>query len=230
MSSFLNNPNNQFLPNTSKKSPVKFKIPLNEEQKLAKATALESVITVFKGKAGSGKSLLAANIALDLLFRKAIEKIIITRPTVISGDDIGFLPGDMNDKLAPFTAPVYENMHRLHNKEKIEKCIQTGQIEILPVAFMRGRNFTDCLVIVDEAQNLTQKQTELILTRLCHGSRIILCGDADQTDLRNKKDSGFPFLTKYMNDVEGFNIVELKTNHRHSIVTDILNIYEKFRD
>lgn len=230
MSGFTENPKSQFLPKTNKKSPVKFKIPLNEEQKVAKAIALENVITVFKGKAGSGKSLLAANIALDLLFRKVIEKIIITRPTVVAGADIGFLPGDMNEKLAPFTAPVYENMHRLHNKEKIEKCVKEGEIEILPVSFMRGRNFTNCLVIVDESQNLTDNQMELILTRLCHGSRIILCGDRDQIDLKNKKESGFAFLEKYMNSVEGFAIVTLETNHRHSIVSDIIKVYEKFRD
>lgn len=229
MSNFTNNPEN-YLPKTTKKSPVKFKIQLNEEQKESKAIALQNVITLFKGKAGSGKSLLAANIALDLLFRKAIEKIIITRPTVVAGQDIGFLPGDMNEKLAPFTAPVYENMHRLYNKEKIEKCVKEGEIEILPVSFMRGRNFTDCLVIVDEAQNLTDTQMELILTRLCKGSRIILCGDRDQIDLKHKKDSGFTFIEKYMKDIEGFAVITLQTNHRHPIVDDILKVYETFRN
>jgi phosphate starvation-inducible protein PhoH and related proteins len=111
------------------KGPINFKIQLNEEQKEAKSDILNSTVSVLRGKAGSGKSLLAANIALDLLFRKEIEKIIITRPTVVAGEDIGFLPGDINEKLAPFTAPVYENMHRLYDKEKIEKCIEDGLIE-----------------------------------------------------------------------------------------------------
>ena len=132
------------------KGPIKFNIQLNEEQKRAKEQILYNTVTVLKGKAGSGKSLLAANIALDLLFSREIEKIIITRPTVVAGQDIGFLPGDVNEKLAPFTAPVYENMHRLYNKEKIEKCIADGEIEIVPVSFMRGRNFTNCLVVIDE--------------------------------------------------------------------------------
>jgi predicted ribonuclease YlaK len=105
------------------KGPIKFEIQLNEEQKRAKEKILHNTVTVLKGKAGSGKSLLAANIALDLLFSREIEKIIITRPTVVAGQDIGFLPGDVNEKLAPFTAPVYENMHRLYNKEKIDKEI-----------------------------------------------------------------------------------------------------------
>ena len=106
------------------KGPIRFNIQSNEEQKRAKEQILYNTVTVLKGKAGSGKSLLAANIALDLLFSREIEKIIITRPTVVAGQDIGFLPGDVNEKLAPFTAPVYENMHRLYNKEKIEKWIK----------------------------------------------------------------------------------------------------------
>jgi len=164
------------------KNPIKFRIQLNEEQKRAKESILHNTVTVLKGKAGSGKSLLAANVALDLLFTKEIEKIIITRPTVVAGQDIGFLPGGIDDKLAPFTAPVYENMHRLYDKEKIEKCIADGKIEIVPISFMRGRNFTDCLVVVDEAQNLTDTQTELILTRICNGSKVIFCGDSAQID------------------------------------------------
>ena len=211
------------------KGPIKFRIQLNPEQKLAKEAILHSTISVLKGKAGSGKSLLAANIALDLLFRKEIEKIIITRPTVVAGEDVGFLPGDINEKLAPFTAPVYENMHRLYDKEKIEKCITEGKIEIVPVAFMRGRNFTDCLVVVDESQNLTDNQTELILTRICKGSKLILCGDSSQIDLKHKKDSGFDFICKYMKDVVGFKVITLETNHRHQIVDPILEIYKSFR-
>jgi len=211
------------------KGPINFKLQLNEEQKEAKAEALLNTIVILKGKAGSGKSLLAANIALDLLFSKEIEKIIITRPTVVAGEDIGFLPGDINEKLAPFTAPVYENMHRLYDKEKIEKCIVEGLIEIVPVSFMRGRNFTDCLVVVDESQNLTDIQTELILTRICNGSKVIFCGDSAQIDLKHKKDSGFDFMCKHMSEVPGFKLITLKNNHRHPIVEPILEIYKSFR-
>ena len=212
------------------KNPIKFNIVLNEEQKKAKENILNSTISVIKGKAGSGKSLLAAQIALDLLFRKEIDRIVITRPTVIAGADIGFLPGDINNKLTPFTAPVYDNMHRLYNKEKIEKLVQEGEIEIIPVAFMRGRNFTNCLVIVDEAQNLTDSQMELILTRLCVGSKIIVCGDSSQIDLKDKKTSGFSFIYQKMKEIEGFHIVNLETNHRHPIVEEILKVYNEVRN
>jgi phosphate starvation-inducible PhoH-like protein len=211
------------------KGPIKFNISLNEEQKVAKAKILDNTITILRGKAGSGKSLLAANVALDLLFSKEIEKIIITRPTVVAGQDIGFLPGDVNEKLAPFTAPVYENMHRLYSKEKIEKCIAEGEIEIVPVSFMRGRNFTNCLVVVDEAQNLTDNQTELLLTRICDGSKMIFCGDNAQIDLKDRKTSGFDVVCKHMKDVTGFNVVTLEKNHRHPIVDEILEVYKTFR-
>jgi len=211
------------------KGPIKFNIQLNEEQKSAKSKILNNTVTILRGKAGSGKSLLAANVALDLLFSREIEKIIITRPTVVAGQDIGFLPGDVNEKLAPFTAPVYENMHRLYNKDKIEKCIADGEIEIVPVSFMRGRNFTDCLVVVDEAQNLTDNQTELLLTRICSGSKMIFCGDGAQIDLRDKKTSGFDVVCKHMKEVPGFEVVTLEKNHRHPIVDDILEVYKSFR-
>jgi len=211
------------------KGPIKFNLQLNEEQKRAKELILNSTITVLRGKAGSGKSMLAANIALDLLFKKDIEKIIITRPTVVAGEDIGYLPGDINQKLAPFTAPVYENMHRLYNKEKIEKCIEEGDIEIVPVSFMRGRNFTNCLVVVDEAQNLTDNQTELLLTRICSGSKMIFCGDGAQIDLKDRKTSGFDVICKHMKEVPGFNVITLEKNHRHPIVDDILEVYKTFR-
>ena len=211
------------------KRPIKFNLQLNPEQKKAKEMVLLNTITALRGKAGSGKSLLAANVALDLLFRKEVEKIIITRPTVGAGPDIGFLPGDINEKLAPFTAPVYENMYRLYKKEAIEKCVEEGKIEIVPVNFMRGRNFTNCLVVADEAQNLTDNQTELLLTRVCSGSRVIFCGDSAQIDLREKKTSGFDFMCKHLVNVNGFNVVNLKKNHRHEIVDPILDVYKNFR-
>jgi phosphate starvation-inducible PhoH-like protein len=120
-------------------------------------------------------------------------------------------------------------MHRLYNKEKIEKCIQDGEIEIVPVSFMRGRNFTNCLVVVDEAQNLTDNQTELLLTRICEGSKMIFCGDGAQIDLRDKKTSGFDVVCKHMKEVPGFGVITLEKNHRHPIVDDILEVYKSFR-
>jgi phosphate starvation-inducible PhoH-like protein len=210
------------------KNEIKFNVTLNDEQKEAKSRILNNVITVLKGKAGSGKSLLAAQIALDLLYRKEVEKIIITRATITAGENVGYLPGTIDAKLAPFTAPVYDNMYRLEDKQKIEKLVAEGLIEILPIAFMRGVNFTNACVIVDESQNITHPQMELILARICLGSKMILCGDSAQIDLPNKKDSGFDFICKHMDKIEGFGIENLKTNHRHPIVEPILDIYSQY--
>jgi phosphate starvation-inducible PhoH-like protein len=210
----------------SPKNPIKFLIPLNEEQKQAKSIILDNKITVLKGQAGSGKSMLAAQIALDLLFRKEIERIILTRPAVTSGEDIGFLPGTKEDKLAPYTAAIYDNMYRLYNKEKIDKELIDGRIEVIPLAFMRGRNLSNCLVVVDEAQNITNRQMELLLGRICVGTKMIICGDAAQIDLKDRKMSGFHFICTNFKEVPGFEVVALKTNHRDPIVENILEIYK----
>ena len=135
------------------KRPIKFNIQLNEEQKLAKQKIIESPITVLKGMAGSGKTLLATQVALDMLFTKQVEKVIITRPTV-SKEDIGFLPGDIKEKMDPWLAPIYHNLNALYNKDKIQKLLDDETIEIVPFAFLRGRTFLNSFVIVDEAQNV----------------------------------------------------------------------------
>ena len=208
------------------KNPIKFSVQLNEEQKQAKEVILNSKITVIKGQAGSGKSLVAAQVALDLLFRREVEKVILTRPAVTSGEEIGFLPGSKEDKLAPYTAAIYDNMYRLYNKEKIDKCVPDGQIEVIPLAFMRGRNLTNCCVVVDEGQNITHRQMELLLGRICNGTKMIVCGDIQQIDLRDKKLSGFNFISTNFKEVNGFSVVTLKTNHRDPIVEQILEIYK----
>lgn len=211
------------------KNPIKFQLSLNDEQKVAKEKIINSDIAVIRGKAGSGKSLLAAQIALDMLFKKEVEKIIIARPAITAGEQIGFLPGTKDEKMAPFTAPVYDNMYRLTGKEKIEKLVMEGEIEIIPVGFLRGFNFSNCIVIIDEAQNCSENQLELIMGRLCIGSKIIICGDSAQIDLKSKKDSGFDFICKHMKDIPGFNIITLQTNHRHPIVEPMLAVFEQYR-
>jgi phosphate starvation-inducible PhoH-like protein len=208
------------------KNPIRFQVQLNEEQKDAKQVILNSKITVLRGQAGSGKSLIAAQVALDLLFRKEVEKIILTRPAVTSGEEIGYLPGDKDAKLAPYTAAIYDNMYRLYSKDKIDKEISEGNIEVIPLAFMRGRNLTNCCVVVDEGQNITHRQMELVLGRMCHGSRMIICGDVAQIDLKDKKLSGFNFICTNFKEVPGFSIITLKTNHRDPIVEQILEIYK----
>lgn len=204
------------------KNPIKFAITLNEEQKLAKEQIINSKITFLKGKAGSGKSLLAAQIALDLLFKKVVKKIILTRPAVNAGEEIGYLPGDKDAKLAPYTASIYDNMYSLYNKEKIDKELSEGNIEVIPIGFMRGRNFSDCVVVIDESQNITHNQLELILTRLCIGAKMIFVGDNSQIDLKDKKQSGFDWMSKKLSFIDGVSTIILKNNHRDSIVDEIL--------
>mgnify|MGYP001098837577 FL=1 len=210
------------------KKPIKFNINLNAEQKLAKAEILENPVTVLQGMAGSGKTLVAVQTGLDLLFTKQIEKIIITRPTVAK-EDIGFLPGDIKEKMDPWLAPIYHNLYLLYDKVKIDKCVEEGQIEIVPFAFMRGRTFTNALIILDEAQNVTMNQMEMMLGRLGKGSTMVICGDQAQIDLKHKKDSGFGFLYTLEAQVAGFKVITLKQNHRHEIVEPILKVYENYR-
>lgn len=210
------------------KNPIKFLIQLNEEQKSAKQIILESKITVLKGQAGSGKSLVAAQVALDLLFKREVERVVLTRPAVNAGEELGYMPGDKDAKLAPYTATIFDQMYRMYSKDKIDKEITDGHIEVIPLGFMRGRNFTDCCVVIDEAQNVTQSQTQLLLGRLCHGSKMIFCGDSSQIDLKDKRQSGFDFMCKHLKGVNGFSVVTLRTNHRDPIVEEILKIYKEY--
>ena len=211
------------------KNPIKFKLTLNEEQKLAKEEILNNTLTILAGSAGSGKTLLACQIALDGLFRRQYEKVIITRPTV-SKEEIGFLPGDLREKMDPWVQPIYQNMFLLYDKEKIEKCITDGQIEIVPVSFMRGRTFVDSVIIVDEAQNVTHEQMEMIVTRLGLRSKMIICGDDHQVDLKQKRDSGFRFLYAAARGIKNMCGITLKQNHRDPIVSDLIELYEDAAD
>tara|TARA_R110000787_G_scaffold230998_1_gene338464 strand:+ start:565 stop:1296 length:732 start_codon:yes stop_codon:yes gene_type:complete len=208
------------------KNPIRFKIKLNEEQKEAKAKILNNTVTLLAGSAGSGKTLLACQIALEKLFMRDIDKIIITRPTV-SKEEIGFLPGDLREKMDPWVQPIYQNMFALYDKVKIEKYITDGQIEIVPVSFMRGRTFLDSIVIVDEAQNVTHEQMQMIVTRLGLRSKMVICGDAHQTDLKSKHESGFKFLYSAARRVKDLCAITLTTNHRDSIVEDLINLYNE---
>ena len=208
------------------KNPIKFKITLNEEQKEAKSKILTSTVTLLAGSAGSGKTLLACQIALEKLFMREIEKIIITRPTV-SKEEIGFLPGDLRENMDPWVQPIYQNMFALYDKEKIEKLISEGQIEIVPVSFMRGRTFLDSVVIVDEAQNVTHEQMQMIVTRIGLRSKLIICGDDHQVDLKSKRESGFKFLYSASRKIKNMCGISLKTNHRDPIVEDLINLYDE---
>jgi len=216
--SFSNKPKNN-------KKGYRFLLSLNPEQKKAKATILENDVSIILGNAGSGKTLLACQIALNLTLDKNVEKIIITRPT-ISKEDLGYLPGGIDDKMDPWVAPVYGNMYQLLRRERIDAMISDRQIEIVPVSYMRGRTFTNSVIIVDEAQNLTHSQTLMILQRIGKGSKMIFCGDTDQIDLKSLSESGLKFLQS-ITTVNGLHTIELLENHRHPILKQILNAYEE---
>ena len=211
------------------KNPIKFKLQLNEEQKQAKKVILENTITLLAGSAGSGKTLLACNVALDGLLRRMYDKIIITRPTV-SKEEIGFLPGDLREKMDPWVQPIYQNFFQLYDKVKVEKLIEDGKIEIVPVSFMRGRTFLDSLIIVDEAQNVTHEQMEMITSRLGLRSKMMVCGDSHQTDLKKKSDSGFKFLYSAATKVKNLEAITLTANHRNEIVEDLLDYYQEKKE
>ena len=211
------------------KNPIKFNLSLNEEQKEAKKHIIENPVTVIKGAAGSGKTLVACQAALDMLFTKQVERIIITRPTV-SKEEIGFLPGDIREKMDPWLAPVHQNLFKLYNKDKVMKEIDEGRIEIIPFAFMRGITFTESFVIVDEAQNVTHTQMQAVISRLGINSKMVICGDVAQIDLKDKRTSGFSFLNRLEENVEGFRTFTLVENHRHEIVSPILSVYDLYRE
>jgi phosphate starvation-inducible PhoH-like protein len=226
---FMNNNEEVFKEKRKPKGEIKFKLSLNDEQKEAKQTILDNPVVLVRGMAGSGKTLLACQIALDLVFKKEMEKIIITRPTV-SKEEIGFLPGDLKEKMDPWLAPIYANLYMLYDKDKIDKMVLENQIEIVPFAFMRGRTFPNSIVIVDECQNITHSQTEMMLGRLGKGGKMIFCGDLSQVDLKSKKDSGISFFIRLEERIKGVRIITLKKNHRHEIVEEILKTYDEFRD
>ena len=210
------------------KNEITFSISLNDEQKAAKAQVLENTITLLKGQAGSGKTLLACQIALDLFFNRKIEKIIITRPVVDAANPMGFLPGDIKAKMDPWLSPIYANLYMLYDKAAIDKMIENQDIEIIPFTFVRGRTFVDSCVIVDECQNVSGKQTEMIIGRLGINSKMLFCGDTSQIDLKTKKESGIDFFKILEARIQGVKVITLLKNHRNPIVPPILDIYREY--
>jgi phosphate starvation-inducible PhoH-like protein len=198
-------------------TPPKMKISLNDEQKEAKRLILENDIIVLYGKPGSGKTLVSAQASLDAFFNKQIQNILITRPTV-SKEELGFLPGDLKEKLDPWVQPIYHNFYQCYDKNKVNLMIQNKDIDIRPLAYMRGITFLNAYVIIDECQNITVDQMKMIVTRIGKGSKLIFCGDEKQIDLKNPATSGLSYLLQAGNDIEGFVTFELKKNHRHEIV------------
>jgi phosphate starvation-inducible PhoH-like protein len=205
------------------KGSIKFSITLSEEQKKAKAEILKHPFNFILGNAGSGKTLLAVQIALDMFFKRKCNKIIITRPTVATEDN-GFLPGNERDKMEPWLVPIRSNMRKVYNKPPIlEKMEEDESIELVSLSHFRGRTFDDAIVIIDEFQNLTRSQFAMVLGRLCKNSIMILCGDNQQIDLKDKNYSAIHEVAKIINSQYVYKTV-LKDNHRHEAIFEVLQL------
>ena len=180
------------------------------------------------GPAGTGKSYLAVAKGIDMLKKGLVEKIILTRPAVEAGERLGFLPGDMKEKIDPYLRPIYDALYEMMPSDRVEKKIQSGEIEIAPLAFMRGRTFTNSYVIVDEAQNTTSVQMKMVLTRIGEGSRMVINGDLSQVDLPKGQMSGLKECQEILNKIEDIKIIYLEASDviRHPIVAKIIKAYD----
>ncbi len=202
---------------------IKYDIQLIDEQKTAKEGILSHPFTFLIGNAGSGKTISSCAVALDQLFKKNIQKIIITRPTV-STEDNGFLPGSIQEKMDPWLVPIRDNFRKIYNKkEKLEQLEKDGIIEIVPLTYFRGRTYSDAICIVDEFQNMTKSQLKMCIGRLGKNSHMIFCGDEQQIDLKNKQDSAIWEIDR-IKDSQFVFLHELKTNHRHEAVFELLEL------
>lgn len=181
------------------------------------------------GPAGTGKSYLAVAKAVQYLKKGNIDKIILSRPAVEAGENLGFLPGDMKDKVDPYLRPIYDALYEMIPYELVEKKIQEGIIEIAPVAFMRGRTFKNSFIIIDEAQNTSSIQMKMILTRLGHGSKMIVNGDLTQIDIKYINDSGLSTAKTKLSNLKTIKFINLNKKDvvRHKIVSEIISAYEK---
>ena len=203
------------------KSDIKYQITLNEEQKEAKRLIIENQIVVITGRAGCGKSLVSAQTALDFLFKKQFDKILITRAAVEVGHSLGFLPGSLNEKFNPYLEAFQENLVKCYDKVKIEQLIKDEKVTALPVQFIRGKTIDDVLV-VEEAQNLTKAEMLAILTRLGKNGRIIINGDNEQKDIKDPY-NGLSYIIELSKKIAEIKWIKLKYNHRSDIVGKILD-------
>jgi|TARA_B100001741_G_scaffold202001_1_gene166716 phosphate starvation-inducible PhoH-like protein len=215
------------------KTPKKSVIPRSEGQKNYVKALREKDIIISAGPAGTGKTFLAVAVALTMLLDKKIERIILSRPAVEAGERLGFLPGDMREKVDPYLRPLYDSLYDLLDFEKIQKKIEVGDIEIAPLAFMRGRTLKNSFAILDEAQNATNTQIKMFLTRIGENSKIVINGDPSQIDLPNKSLSGLNSSKKILSHLKEISVVDF--NHkdviRHPLVSKIVKAYnDKIND
>ena len=208
-------------PNRERKQDIKYKVTLNDEQKEAKRLIIENQIVIITGRAGSGKSLVSAQSALDFLFKKECDNILITRAAVEVGHSLGFLPGSLNEKFDPYLEAFQENLIKCYDKVKVEDLISSKKINALPVQFIRGKTIDDVLV-VEEAQNLTKAEMLAIITRLGKTGKIIINGDNEQKDIKDQY-NGLSYVIELSKKIPEIKYIKLKHNHRSDIVGKILD-------
>ena len=210
------------------KTPKKSVIARSEKQSEYIKALKENDIVMSLGPAGTGKSFLAVSVAVTLLMEKKIDRVILSRPAVEAGEKLGFLPGDLKEKVDPYLRPLYDALYELFGVDKIDKKIETGEIEIAPLAFMRGRTLKNCFAILDEAQNATETQIKMFLTRIGENSKLVVNGDPSQVDLINKRDSGLIKSRNVLKDLEEIKVVEFDHNDvvRHPLVSKIIKAYQ----
>ena len=214
------------------KTPKKSVIPRSEKQKRYLRALKESEIVISTGPAGTGKTFLAVAVALTMLLEKKIERIILSRPAVEAGERLGFLPGDMREKVDPYLRPLYDSLYDLLDFEKIQKKIEIGDIEIAPLAFMRGRTLKNSFAILDEAQNATDTQIKMFLTRIGENSKIVINGDPSQIDLPNKLLSGLNRSKNLIGHLDEISVVDFDHTDvvRHPLVSKIVKAYSDQKD
>ena len=210
------------------KTPKRSVIPRSKKQKEYVRALKTNQIIMSLGPAGTGKTYLAVAVALTMLLEKKVERIILSRPAVEAGERLGFLPGDMKDKIDPYLRPLYDSLYDLLDYNKIQKKIESGEIEIAPLAFMRGRTLKNSFAILDEAQNATKTQVKMFLTRIGENSKLVVNGDPSQIDLPNKKQSGLIESQTILKGIKEISIINFdhKDVMRHPLVTKIVEAYQ----
>ena len=211
------------------KTPKRSVIPRSKKQKEYVRALKTNQIIMSLGPAGTGKTYLAVAVALTMLLEKKVERIILSRPAVEAGERLGFLPGDMKDKIDPYLRPLYDSLYDLLDYNKIQKKIESGEIEIAPLAFMRGRTLKNSFAILDEAQNATETQIKMFLTRIGANSKLVVNGDPSQVDLPNKNQSGLIKSQAILKDIKEIAVINFDHQDvvRHPLVTKIVEAYQK---